>query len=126
MESQGCLLCGARSAGMPQFCSCRASAALGDARREECGLQERRGGCVHSLFSFQSSGCALRYSFSGGKNDRVSRVSLRRERVLEDRFLGVGMNSAHVQRSFLLALFFVGRVEGVRPPFPLRHENGAL
>lgn len=62
-EDPGLSLCKVRAAGTLQFCSCRGSAELVDAQKEEFGHHERRGGCVHSLFSFQSSGCALWYSF---------------------------------------------------------------
>lgn len=69
-EDSGLSFVWVRAARTLQFCSCRGSAELLDARREEFGLHERRGGCVHSLFSFQGSGCALWYSCSGGKRDK--------------------------------------------------------
>lgn len=45
--------------------SCAAAEVLQlvDAQKEEFGHLEGKGGCVHSLFSFQGSGCALWYSF---------------------------------------------------------------
>lgn len=86
-----------RAAWTLQLCSCRGSAELVDAPREAFGQEERRGGCVHSLFSLRGPGCA---PFSGGRKVRVCCASSRCDGVLKS--LKEGMDSARVHYFCLL------------------------
>lgn len=70
---------------------CIGSAALGDAQRGVWTSGEARRLCSFIVL-FPGLWVCLWYSFSGGKNDSISYVSLRRDRVLEDRLIYVGMN----------------------------------